>query len=169
MCKPNINELETYGFKKWGKWVLDQNDKTKYSPYYQKTLDATVMNVIYAFANNESVAYIGITNGYLRKRMNYHVQQVNKTKKDTPRHTGRHRLPRLHPNLYDHVIDKKDMIILYYEPKTMCYNGLTIDMVSGLEYPLQEKFEVDWIIMKANSFRRYIKDKIQNIVLGNDE
>jgi len=164
MCKPNINELEVYGFIKWGKWEFDNQKNKIIYVSLDGTQLATVQDVIYAFANNEFVAYIGITTNYLATyqyfdydglntingRMDGHRTKVNSAETNFANDCG----SGLYPNLYRHIKSGNGMTILYYKPITIKYDDLEIDMLRGLEFPLQRKFQAEWIIQGPNPTKR---------------
>ncbi|MEN3013529.1 MAG: GIY-YIG nuclease family protein [Endomicrobiia bacterium] len=136
MSNKNLNDLKNFGFEEAGEWYLS-GDKLQYK------LDDRFKNkrVIYAFVVEDEVKYIGICDSYnttLQVRMDRYLKNLSETNRTNVRINEeiKKKLKLNHKvEIYALLPETKDK----YE-----FNGISIDLIRGLEYPLIKKFNPEW-------------------------
>lgn len=141
MILPNIDDLRKFGFIDYGTWNKYGNNSIKYN-----TMNQNVTNVLYAFATCDFVGYIGKTTKELNNRLKSHAKEAKK------------RINNYKYNKYNELYNclKKGMniSILYYRPEGIVeYKGIVVDLVSGLEIPLQWIFKTRWTTVGYTEFK----------------
>jgi hypothetical protein len=140
---PNINDLIQFGFKKCGCWIIDDG-----KPDF-KLSDKSIENVIYAFATEEYVGYVGKTRDKLSARLRGGYKKNKKI------------------DIYKNIKEAKkslEVIILYYSPTpSSCYKykNIEINLVEGLEIPLIKKFKPRWTTHGYGILKRAVDDSIR--------
>lgn len=132
MNLPNIDDLKNFGFIECGQWNIGSNDLIDYSLNNQS---GKCERVLYAFADNNFIGYIGRSINKLSERLSQHRINVNNTKKSY-----------MYETLFNCLKNGMDISILYYKPKDIVseYRGIAVDLVCGLEFPLQWIFKTQW-------------------------
>jgi len=111
-----------------------------------------IENVIYAFAMDDAVGYIGITGGRLTSRLRVRNGYSDLVFREINRALG----------------EDKTVWILYFKPEPQRYRDIDIDMGRGLEIPLQKKFKSQWTTQGYGGYGRIIDPIVQEIMAGLD-
>ena len=134
----DTSELQKYGFENVGFWQKDPNDSQKIFAKITKFEDE---RVIYAFAESKIVRYIGIVKSSKRtfkKRLAEYRSPYTNGKGSTNREVG--------IKIIELLKNGVEVAIFALKPNqnTACgsYNGLEVDLISGLESSLIEKFNL---------------------------
>jgi len=138
---PNLNDLLTFGFKECGYWTIQK------IPTFRLN-ENSISNVLYAFATEEYVGYIGKSEGNLKKRLIKGYESINNL---------------VYKGICQNIENLVDVIILYYNPESVTYMNIAIDIISGLEIPLAKKFKSQWNNQGYGMIDRVVDDIKQQI------
>lgn len=141
---PNIDDLKNFGFVECGNWQL-QNDGS-----LQPNINNNPKNVLYAFATKGVVGYIGITEGTLKGRLKNSYAKL------------------VYEGIRKCLQDKQDVVILCHKPEPddhIKYRDIKIDLLSGLEIPLQRKFKTQWTTKGHGGLKKIIQEVINEIII----
>ena len=132
-------DLRNYGFVKVGRWKLNENIK---SGIDFELMDFKEERVIYAFVVDGETKYIGICEsskttleGRMKKFRNLQGGGTNE---------------RIANEIKKCLENGKTVEIFALKKLELVvqYKGLEVDLIRGLEYPLIEKLDPEWNIMK---------------------
>ena len=130
-----LTELREFGFVKVGTWKLVSGRK---SPIHFEVIKkySDFEDLIYAFVQDETVIYIGITKNTLNKRMTgYKQNPYNEKSKSSKVEASTNK--KLHKKILNLLQKNKSVDIYGFINKDLGnYMGLEISPTSGLEYSL---------------------------------
>ncbi|AXI24947.1 hypothetical protein CFE53_01765 [Methanofervidicoccus sp. A16] len=131
-------DLRNYGFVKVGRWKLNENIK---SGIDFELMDFKEERVIYAFVVDGETKYIGICESSKRtledRMIKFKYSQGGGTNK------------RIADEIKKCLENGKTVEIFALKLELVVqYKGLEVDLIRGLEYPLIEKLDPEWNIMK---------------------
>ncbi|WP_293889776.1 hypothetical protein [Flavobacterium sp.] len=128
-----IKGLKTIGFIKVGNWKLNQDSKI----YFDIEAEyLNIENLLYAFVEDKTVRYIGITEKSLKSRMiNYkNGYEESKTSGITNK--------KVNKSIKNLLICKKEVCIYILKKDADCdFFGLTISLATGIEKSLIKAFD----------------------------
>ncbi|MCL4337528.1 MAG: hypothetical protein M1129_04395 [Candidatus Thermoplasmatota archaeon] len=127
-----------YGFKRVGVWQRDSNDLKKIVPIITSFENE---RVIYAFVENSLVRYIGIVKSSKRtfkQRLGEYRSPYTNGKGSTNKEIGIRIIELLEKGIDVQIIALKPN----YDSEISSYNGLEVDLVTGLESSLIDKFNL---------------------------
>lgn len=126
----NLRRLRSLGFKRAGQWVL-RNGRLYYdgSRFDDK-------RVVYAFVFGGEVVYIGICDS--RRRTFRDRMKLYETHSARVHDSARKRIKA--------ALDARKKVEVYatYPSRRVHYQGIEVDLVRGLEYPLIDAFPGVW-------------------------
>ena len=141
---PNIKDLIDFGFKEWGYWKINEDQKPV-SELIDEIL-VTIKKTIYAFATDEVVGYIGVAGDLLTSRLRNRYSSLVKSQ------------------IRSNLDREKKVSILYFQPEKLLYKELEVDMIRGLEIPLQVKFKTQWTTKGYGGIGRAIDEIIESML-----
>lgn len=162
----NAIGLKSFGFIDYGKWHLNRPELAELTGelvYYTRNPDnhhKNIENILYAFANENFVGYVGKTDGKIEKRLNNYQGELVKLYQDVYSNTLELQPKRkVIEELYDNLERERTIDILYYKPKNVKYMGgndieVNIDVISALEMPLISLFEPKWNVQGKGIFAK---------------
>jgi hypothetical protein len=124
---PHRDVLLKAGFRKVGRWTLDRDAIVL-------GVDVPKDNATYAVVVNEHVQYVGSATGGLKKRV-YFYGRPGKTQRTSLRVNGL---------IKERLLAGDDVELIAAFPEPMAWNGLPVDVVTGLEQGLIKKYCPPW-------------------------
>ena len=122
-----VENLRAAGFRKIGDWVTSAN---------KITLDGEVPEEpgVYAFAIGSEVRYVGVASRSLKQRLNFY------------RNAGKSQVTniRIRQLILDELGARQEVEVLAAVPGSSEWNGLPVDMATGLEAGIIGKFRLPW-------------------------
>ena len=137
---PNVNDLKVFGFKECGEWT-GQADEPQ-----PNISDKSIKNALYAFSTEDVVGYIGITEGSLYNRLRAGYAAA------------------VYQGIRQSLANNKKVYILSYDPEGMKYRDLDVDLVRGLEIPLQRRFKSQWTTKGYGGYKRLLEPLVEEIL-----
>ena len=133
-----VEELKKYGFEKVGVWQQDPKDRNKIIPDIISYKDE---RVIYAFVESEYVRYIGIVKSFkrtLKQRLGEYRSPYTNGKGSTNKEIGIRIIELLEYGIEVQIFALRPD----HDSEIGIYNGLTVDLVAGLESCLIYRFNL---------------------------
>ena len=147
----NIKDLEDIGFLNVGEWKINQDNNRIYFDIDDKYLNE--VHLLYAFAVNETVRYIGITENTLKNRMSLYKSGHNEKSSGSTNKNVYKQIKELLENKY--TVN----IYLLKDVAPCTFGGYEISLATGIEKSLIKAFDFEKTLWNKRGVKNSNIDK----------